>query len=89
MLFEWDENKRRVNLNKHGLDFVDGQRLFDGRPVITAPASSRGEERWMTVGRIEGRYLCLIWTLRAASIRIISFRRARVGEERAHGQLHG
>ena len=89
MRFEWGENKRRINLEKYGLDFVDGQCLFDGRPVITAPATSRGEERWLTVGRVQGRYLSLVWTLRAASIRIISFRRARVGEERAHRQLHG
>jgi len=36
--FEWDENKREANLLKHGLDFMDGAALFDGRPVLTYPS---------------------------------------------------
>jgi uncharacterized DUF497 family protein len=30
MNFEWDESKRRANLEKHGFDFMDAYRLFDG-----------------------------------------------------------
>jgi len=36
MDFEWDEAKRLANLEKHGVDFLRAQMLFDGRPVITA-----------------------------------------------------
>ena len=36
MEFEWDESKRLANLQKHGLDFTDGQALFDGRPIYTS-----------------------------------------------------
>jgi uncharacterized DUF497 family protein len=33
MEFEWDPNKRAANLAKHGLDFIKGVELFDGRQV--------------------------------------------------------
>jgi uncharacterized DUF497 family protein len=35
MIFEWDEHKREINRRKHQLDLIDGQYLFDGRPVVT------------------------------------------------------
>lgn len=43
MLFEWDENKRAANQDRHRLDLIDGTLLFDGRPVIDYP-SPRGDE---------------------------------------------
>jgi len=33
-MFEWDENKRRRNVEVHGLDFIDAIRMFDGRPAF-------------------------------------------------------
>ena len=29
-MFLWDEAKRRANLRKHGIDFVDAERIFRG-----------------------------------------------------------
>jgi uncharacterized protein len=29
MKFEWDEAKRRLNLKKHGIDFIDILEAFD------------------------------------------------------------
>ena len=29
MRFEWDEEKRKINLLKHGIDFVDVQQIFE------------------------------------------------------------
>lgn len=89
MRFEWDETKRRTNLEKHDMDFRDGHQLFDGRAVITGRSAFEGEERWVTVGLVNERYLTLVWTLRGTSIRIISLRRARNGEKRAYRELHG
>ena len=43
--FEWDENKRSSTLKKHGIDFLDATRIFDGRPVLHAPSDRPGEER--------------------------------------------
>ena len=30
MIFEWDEGKRRSNIEKHGLDFTDAALFFRG-----------------------------------------------------------
>jgi uncharacterized DUF497 family protein len=45
MEFEWSEAKRLTVLIERGLDFLDAQALFDGRPVITAPSLRDSEER--------------------------------------------
>jgi uncharacterized DUF497 family protein len=29
MKFEWDENKRLINLQRHGIDFADVWQIFD------------------------------------------------------------
>lgn len=48
-MFEWDENKRIRNLEKHRLDFVAARLLFGGRPTITATANNPEETRYVTV----------------------------------------
>jgi len=30
MEFEWDNTKRKLNIKKHGIDFVDAPTVFDG-----------------------------------------------------------
>lgn len=35
MRFTWDESKRQINLSKHGLDFADAARVFDGPLVLS------------------------------------------------------
>jgi uncharacterized DUF497 family protein len=49
--FEWDERKRRVNLRKHKLDFVDCATVFRG-PVMTVidDRYGYGETRFQTLG---------------------------------------
>lgn len=86
--FEWDEAKRQSNLAKHGVDFVRAADVFDGRPVATAPSDRPGEVRFATVGQIDGRFYTVVWTWRAATIRIISARRARHEEEDRYRALH-
>jgi uncharacterized DUF497 family protein len=87
--FEWDQTKRQSNRQKHDLDLVRGMLLFDGRSVISLPSPRGAEERFITIGKIEGRLYTLVWTWRAASIRLISFRRARHAEERAYRNSYG
>ena len=50
MIFEWDETKREINRGKHKLDPIDGQYLFDDRPVVTYPSPRVDEARFVTVG---------------------------------------
>ena len=46
MDFEWDERKRLTNLDKHGLDFVEAEEMFEG-PMLVAldTRSDCGEDR--------------------------------------------
>ena len=30
MIFEWDENKRLKNIEKHSIDFVEAEEVFQG-----------------------------------------------------------
>lgn len=89
MDFEWDERKRAVNLREHALDLMDAAPLFDGQPVYTYPSPRRGEDRFVTVGILAGRFFAVVWTRRVEVIRLISFRRARDAEERKYRALFG
>jgi uncharacterized DUF497 family protein len=84
-VYEWDEAKRRSNLEKHGLDFRDAWLVYENPEKLTY-ISHRGEEsRWMDLAMvlIHGRLLVLIYTMRGKKVRIISFRPAS-REERDH-----
>jgi len=50
-MFTWDEAKRRANLRKHGIDFLDAERIFRGF-TLTAEDSREayGEPRFLTLG---------------------------------------
>jgi uncharacterized DUF497 family protein len=89
MDFEWDEKKRAINLDEHGLDLIDATPLFDGRPVFTYPSPRHGEERFVTVGLVANRFFAVVWTERVDTIRLISFRRARDAEERKYRTIFG
>lgn len=88
-MFEWDEEKRLKNLDKHGIDFSTLGRLFDGRPIITVSSSRQDEERFASIGLIEGRFVTVIWTPRNEKTRFISARRSRDEEKRKYRQLFG
>jgi uncharacterized DUF497 family protein len=87
-MFEWDEAKRQKNLEKHRLDFRDARLIFDGRPVVHVPSYKNNEARFASVAQIEARFYTVVWTWRAERRRIISFRRARDGEENAYHEIH-
>ena len=86
---EWDDDKRLINLAKHEIDFTRADILFDGRPLYEKDSSRFGEDRFSSTGILEGQFVTAIWTRRGAKRRLISVRRARDAEERAHRQLHG
>ncbi len=81
--FEWDDAKRRSTIRKHGIDFEDAKLIFDGGPVLHAPSSQKGEERWIAVGSLEGLIISVIYTFRDGKIRLITARRAN-RREREH-----
>ena len=89
MEFEWSEAKRQTVLASRGLDFIDAEIFFDGRPLITAPSSRDDEERWLSIGKLNGVLIAVAWMWRGRAIRIITMRKARDGEKRRYRALYG
>ena len=81
--FEWDEEKSKANLIKHGIDFEDASEVFYG-PVILRESNRSSEERWIAIGTSHDRIVSVIFTRRNDLIRIISARHPRPNEERAY-----
>ena len=77
-MFVWDEAKRRSNLEKHGLDFVDAHLVYDNPDKCTYVVSRKGELRFLDLAFavVNGRLLALVYTARGSDIRVISFRPA-------------
>lgn len=82
MDFEWDEKKSLANLRKHGLDFRDGTRLFNG-PLLTwlDVRFEYGEPRFIATGILDGRVVVAVYAEAARAIRMISMRKASRHEE--------
>lgn len=78
--FEWDDNKRIANAQKHGIDFADAVKIFDDTRKLTFRASHRGEERFLSIGVMHSRIVTVVFTLRGDKVRIISARHARKNE---------
>jgi uncharacterized DUF497 family protein len=89
MDFEWSEAKRIAVPEARGLDFIDAEILFDGRPLYTVASARVAEERWLSVGELNGRLVAVVWTQRRDCIRIITMRRARNEEKKRYGALYG
>lgn len=83
MKFEWDEKKNRLNIEKHGLDFIDAKKLFNNSIwEFRDERNNYGETRMVAFGYLKGRLLNLVYTIRKPNIiRIISFRKANTREE--------
>ena len=86
MKFEWDENKQRVNVAKHGIDFADAKAVFEDPAAYTLLSPRVSDERlYVTVGLMRGVLIAVIFTRRGDAIRIISARAARRNERRTYG----
>jgi len=75
--FEFDLHKSEVNKQKHGIDFVEIQKLWDDPDRVEIQARTEDEKRFLIIGRIQNINWSVIITYRAETIRIISARRSR------------
>lgn len=91
--FAWDETKNRSNRRKHGVSFDTAARVFlDPLHISRQDRIVEGEERWQTIGMVDGVLLILVaYTVIEEEdevIRIISARRVtrqeRIEYEEAH-----
>ena len=88
MTFEWDENKNRSNIAKHGFDFADAPRVFAGPLRITSDNRfDYGEERFIGLGLLDARVVVVVFTEpEEETIRVISLRKAVTYEQKQYEQ---
>jgi uncharacterized DUF497 family protein len=80
MEFEFNITKSQANLQKHGIDFIHAQQLWEDPERLEIPAKTDDEPRTIFIGRILDKTWSAIITTRGQKIRIISVRRARKKE---------
>lgn len=83
--YEWDPEKAQSNLEKHGIDFASVAQ-FEWDTAVFRRSDRHGETRLSAYGYMEKRIHSLAFTTRGDRIRIISFRKANVREERYYAQ---
>ena len=87
MEIEFDPDKARSNLRKHGVSFAHAEEvLFDPQALTIEDPDAIAEPRYITLGMDTlGRVLIVVHTPRGDRVRIISARKASPGEqERYH-----
>ena len=83
MRFEYDEHKSRINKEKHGIDFVEAQKLWQNENALIVPANIVDDEiRYALISVFKSKCYVAIFTLRNESYRLISVRRCRKNEEK-------
>jgi uncharacterized DUF497 family protein len=85
MRFEWDEAKRKSNIIKHGLDFVDAKYVFQGITfTFIDDRFDYDEQRFNTLGMLKGIVVAIAHTEQDDLIRIISMRKATKNEQKIY-----
>ncbi len=95
MRFEWDDQKRRTNVRKHGIDFAAAVEIFSGDTLmIEDDRFDYGERRFISLGLLRGQVIVVAHTEEiglleeagiteeSSVIRIISARKATNYERR-------
>jgi len=85
MTFTWDPEKDAVNRRKHAVGFGEAASVLEDPLARTYPdpAHSRGEQRYVTIGRSRlGKTLVVAHADRGDTLRIISARPATRRERR-------
>ena len=83
MEFEYHHSKSGVNKQKHGIDFEEAKKLWEGI-YVEITAKTIEEPRFLLIRQIEGKYFSCIYTKRGEVIRLISCRRSRKEEEKIY-----
>jgi uncharacterized protein len=81
--FEWDDDKDRSNIEKHGVEFSFAQRAFlDPKRVIAEDnLHSAIEKRYFCIGAVEDEILTVRFTWRDGRIRIFGAGYWRKGKQ--------
>ena len=81
--FVWNSEKERINIAKHGVDFVTAAKVFKDprRKIYIDSRHGREEERFFCIGKVEGRILTVRFISRHNKIRIFGAGYWRRGKE--------
>ena len=85
--FEWDDEKAKINVKKHGIYFEDAARVFLDKNLIDDYdfEHSDEEDRIKIIGKVE-KVLVVIYTERVERFRIIS---ARLANKKERNDYYG
>ncbi len=89
MQFEWDEQKNKTNIAKHGISFEKAKGIFEGDTLtIVDDRYDYGELREISIGMVEGvLILTVVHTdTKDGKRRLISARKANKRERKRYGQ---
>jgi uncharacterized DUF497 family protein len=83
MRFEWDEAKRRSNIERHGIDFGVVEKVLEG-PTFTVldDRFDYGEMRLQTFGLLRDEVVAITHRETDEVFRVISVRKATKHEEK-------
>ena len=84
-IVEWDDNKNRINIRKHGISFETAALVFadEDRIEYYDQLHSIDEDRYIVLGCVQG-ILYVVYTMREDAARIISARLATPVERRIY-----
>ena len=87
MKIEFDPEKNRANINKHGVSFAEAK-IFDFDNSIIAEDERReyGETRYIAIGILRHRLHVMVFTLVKDGVRVISLRKANSREVKRYEQ---
>ena len=83
-VLKFDETKSQSHLSKHGIDFVDAQRMRSDPRLLEIPARTEDEPRFLVIGLINEKYWSAVVAYRGTNIRLISVRQSRDEEVTLH-----
>ena len=87
LTFEWDDEKSKENIRKHGVSFDEAKTVFNDPLAMTIwdPEHSSQEDRHIDMGMSARRRILIVWyTERGANIRIIGARMATRSQRRQY-----
>lgn len=90
MAITFDPAKRDWTMAERGLDFDDAQQVFDGVTVdFEDTRHDYGEQRFICVGRLDGRMVVIGWTPRGADRHVFTMRKANDREQAKYEERLG
>ncbi len=92
LCFEWDSNKEKANVNKHGVSFEEAKSVFYDEYAVQFydPEHSKDEDRFILLGvsyKLNALVVCHCFREEETVVRIISARKADSDEAETYWSI--